>query len=144
MYYHMEIPLWFERMRFSFVYLDGCFYEWRAVCRRYRCVCVSRAEHNGCLIVPLDPFVLFCFVSFFLSLSFSLSIFRLIFHIYFFLFFDTLPREILFFFLKKKENHYWVARKFKQFGIQHYRNFMRFIIFTIELSIVNLILSKTK
>lgn len=129
-------------MHFSFVYLDGCFYERRAACRRYRCVCVSRAEHNGWLIVPLDPFVLFCFVSF--SLSLFLSRFSGLFSASIFFFFLILPHEILFCFFLNKPSiiELYENSNSLEFNIIAYHNFMRFIIFTIELSIVNLILSK--
>ena len=106
---------------------------------------VSAFHEQSTMVASLFLWIpLFCFALFLsFSLSLSLSRFSGLFSTSIFFFFSIhfLAR---YFFFKKKENHYWVARKFKQFGIQHYRNFMRFIIFTIELSIVNLILSKTK
>lgn len=127
-------------MHFSFVYLDGCFYERRAACRRYRCVCVSRAQWLAHCSFGSLCFVLLCF---FFSLSLSLSIFRLIFRIYLFFFFDTSSRDTFLFFLNKPSIiELYENSNSLEFNIIAYHNFMRFIIFTIELSIVNLILSK--
>lgn len=143
MYYHMEIPLWFEKRENAFfVRLPGWMFlrttssmSSLQVCLRF----TSRAQWLAHCSFGSLCFVLLCF---FFSLSLSLSIFRLIFRIYLF-FFLILPHEILFFFLNKPSIiELYENSNSLEFNIIAYHNFMRFIIFTIELSIVNLILSK--
>lgn len=86
---------------------------------------------------------LFCFALFlFLSLSFSLDFQAYFPHLSFF-FFDTSSRDTFLFFLNKPSIiELYENSNSLEFNIIAYHNFMRFIIFTIELSIVNLILSK--
>lgn len=144
MYYHMEIPLWFERRENAFfVRLPGWMFlrttssmSSLQVCLRF----TSKAQWLAHCSFGSLCFVLLCF---FFSLSLSLSIFRLIFRIYLFFFFDTSSRDTFLFFLNKPSIiELYENSNSLEFNIIAYHNFMRFIIFTIELSIVNLILSK--